>query len=132
MLKVINVVGARPNFMKVAPIVEAMKRREREFTPLVVHTGQHYDAAMSDAFFRDLGATRGPRLELIDAGSKALSSDGGDRITWISSDPSVARISRPTAARQCSPAQPRKSSLTTCRPGPGCFRSRGGRSPMRR
>ncbi len=54
MLKVINVVGARPNFMKVAPIVEAMKRREREFAPLVVHTGQHYDSAMSDAFFRDL------------------------------------------------------------------------------
>lgn len=54
MLKVISVVGARPNFMKVAPIVAAMKRREREFTPLVVHTGQHYDAAMSDAFFRDL------------------------------------------------------------------------------
>lgn len=40
--------------MKVAPIVAAMKRREREFTPLVVHTGQHYDAAMSDAFFSDL------------------------------------------------------------------------------
>ena len=54
MIKVINVVGARPNFMKVAPIVEAMKRREREFTPLVVHTGQHYDTSMSDAFFRDL------------------------------------------------------------------------------
>jgi UDP-N-acetylglucosamine 2-epimerase (non-hydrolysing) len=54
MLKVINVVGARPNFMKVAPIVAAMKRRKREFTPLVVHTGQHYDAAMSDTFFRDL------------------------------------------------------------------------------
>jgi len=54
MLKVINVVGARPNFMKVAPIVEAMRRREREFTPLVVHTGQHYDAAMSASFFRDL------------------------------------------------------------------------------
>src|SRR5882762_7869251 len=54
MLKVINVVGARPNFMKVAPIVAAMKRREQEFTPLIVHTGQHYDAAMSDSFFRDL------------------------------------------------------------------------------
>ena len=54
MIKVINVVGARPNFMKVAPIVEAMKRCEREFTPLVVHTGQHYDAGMSDAFFSDL------------------------------------------------------------------------------
>ncbi|MBA2646577.1 MAG: UDP-N-acetylglucosamine 2-epimerase (non-hydrolyzing) [Pyrinomonadaceae bacterium] len=56
MLKVINVVGARPNFMKVAPIVEAIKRRKHEFAaPLVVHTGQHYDAQMSDAFFRDLG-----------------------------------------------------------------------------
>src|SRR5918912_2037180 len=55
MLKVINVVGARPNFMKVAPIVEAMKRRSPEFSPQVVHTGQHYDAQMSDAFFRDLG-----------------------------------------------------------------------------
>ncbi|MDT5295419.1 MAG: hypothetical protein QOJ76_2299 [Acidobacteriota bacterium] len=54
MLKVINVVGARPNFMKVAPVVEAMGRRAREFAPLVVHTGQHYDARMSEAFFRDL------------------------------------------------------------------------------
>src|SRR3954471_11954651 len=55
MLKVINVVGARPNFMKVAPIVAAMKKRPETFLPLVVHTGQHYDAAMSDSFFRDLG-----------------------------------------------------------------------------
>src|SRR6476661_2013076 len=54
MLKVINVVGARPNFMKVAPIVAAMKKRPDTFLPLVVHTGQHYDAAMSDSFFRDL------------------------------------------------------------------------------
>lgn len=58
MLKIINVVGARPNFMKVAPIVAAMKRREQEFSPLVVHTGQHYDAAMSDAFFKDLDLPR--------------------------------------------------------------------------
>ena len=55
MLKVINVVGARPNFMKVAPIVEAMRRRPAEFAPVVLHTGQHYDERMSDAFFRDLG-----------------------------------------------------------------------------
>jgi UDP-N-acetylglucosamine 2-epimerase (non-hydrolysing) len=54
MLKVINVVGARPNFMKVAPIVAAMKQRPQQFQPLVVHTGQHYDAAMSDSFFLDL------------------------------------------------------------------------------
>ena len=55
MLKVIIVAGARPNFMKVAPIVAAMKRRHDEFQPLLVHTGQHYDEAMSEAFFRDLG-----------------------------------------------------------------------------
>jgi len=54
MLKVIIVAGARPNFMKVAPIVAAMKRRDTEFQPILVHTGQHYDEAMSDAFFRDL------------------------------------------------------------------------------
>ncbi|PWT82339.1 MAG: UDP-N-acetylglucosamine 2-epimerase (non-hydrolyzing) [Acidobacteria bacterium] len=54
MLKVINVVGARPNFMKVAPLVDAMKRLVDQFTPLVVHTGQHYDTLMSDLFFRDL------------------------------------------------------------------------------
>src|ERR1044071_9081287 len=54
MLKVINVVGARPNFMKVAPIVAAMKKRPDTFLPLIVHTGQHYDSAMSDSFFQDL------------------------------------------------------------------------------
>jgi UDP-N-acetylglucosamine 2-epimerase (non-hydrolysing) len=57
-IKVLSVVGARPNFMKVAPIVEALKRRSSQFTPLVVHTGQHYDASMSDAFFRDLELPR--------------------------------------------------------------------------
>jgi len=54
MLKVINVVGARPNFMKVAPIAAAMKRRSSEFQSFLVHTGQHYDPRMSDAFFSDL------------------------------------------------------------------------------
>jgi len=54
MLKVIIVAGARPNFMKVAPIAAAMKRRHEDFQPLLVHTGQHYDEAMSSAFFRDL------------------------------------------------------------------------------
>src|SRR5829696_5331259 len=55
MLKILNIVGARPNFMKIAPIVREMRRRSREFLPLIVHTGQHYDEAMSDSFFRDLG-----------------------------------------------------------------------------
>lgn len=55
MLKVLNIIGARPNFMKIAPIVREMRRRRDEFQPLIVHTGQHYDEAMSDSFFRDLG-----------------------------------------------------------------------------
>lgn len=71
MLKVINVVGARPNFMKVAPVVEAMGRRGTEFAPLVVHTGQHYDELMSDAFFRDLELPR-PDVHLsVGSGSHA-------------------------------------------------------------
>ena len=72
MLKVINVVGARPNFMKVAPIVAAMKLRPANFQPLVVHTGQHYDAAMSDAFFRDLDLPQ-PDIYLgVGSGSHAV------------------------------------------------------------
>src|SRR5258706_13998125 len=51
MLKIIIVAGARPNFMKVAPIVAAMKRRRDRFQTLLVHTGQHYNEEMSSAFF---------------------------------------------------------------------------------
>ena len=58
MLKIINVVGARPNFMKVAPIAAAMKKRPDEFLSLILHTGQHYDASMSDSFFADLDLPR--------------------------------------------------------------------------
>ena len=71
MKKIINVVGARPNFMKVTPLVDAMKRREREFTPLVVHTGQHYDAMMSDAFFQDLGLPEPDIFLSVGSGSHA-------------------------------------------------------------
>ena len=55
MLKVLNIVGARPNFMKVAPIIAALQRRPQLFSQTLVHTGQHYDEAMSASFFRDLG-----------------------------------------------------------------------------
>src|SRR5918992_1731829 len=71
MMKVINVVGARPNFMKVAPVVEAMGRRGREFAPLVVHTGQHYDESMSGAFFRDLELPRADYHLGVGSGSHA-------------------------------------------------------------
>lgn len=52
-MKVIHVVGARPNFMKLAPCFRALAS-DADVQQIVVHTGQHYDDAMSDAFFRDL------------------------------------------------------------------------------
>jgi UDP-N-acetylglucosamine 2-epimerase (non-hydrolysing) len=48
------VAGARPNFMKVAPVYRALSRRPR-FEALLVHTGQHYDRNLSDTFFEELG-----------------------------------------------------------------------------
>lgn len=53
MLKIINICGARPNFMKIAPLMRAY-RAHRNIQPLLVHTGQHYDQNMSDLFFRQL------------------------------------------------------------------------------
>lgn len=53
MATLLHVVGARPNFMKAAPVLAA--GRGRQARQLLVHTGQHYDRSMSDAFFEDLG-----------------------------------------------------------------------------
>ena len=50
--EVIVVVGARPNFMKAAPLLRALKKRDVRVK--LVHTGQHYDHNMSDIFFREL------------------------------------------------------------------------------
>lgn len=52
--KILNVVGARPNFMKVAPLHRALEQNYL-FQSEIVHTGQHYDEQMSDVFFRQLG-----------------------------------------------------------------------------
>ncbi len=54
MEKIISVVGARPNFMKVAPIHKAFKKHKNKITHLICHTGQHYDEKMSKVFFEDL------------------------------------------------------------------------------
>ena len=53
-MNVFHVVGARPNFMKVAPVLEALKARKNVIQTLI-HTGQHYDSNMSDVFFQQLG-----------------------------------------------------------------------------
>ena len=54
MIKIVNVVGTRPNFIKVAPLIEEMGRH-KEIKQILVHTGQHYDKSMSKTFFDNLG-----------------------------------------------------------------------------
>ncbi|MBC7789367.1 MAG: UDP-N-acetylglucosamine 2-epimerase (non-hydrolyzing) [Anaerolineae bacterium] len=61
-MKIVHVVGARPNFMKLAPVARALSKHAG-VTQLIVHTGQHYDEAMSESFFRDLEIAK-PDLNL--------------------------------------------------------------------
>jgi UDP-N-acetylglucosamine 2-epimerase (non-hydrolysing) len=67
--RIVHVVGARPNFIKAAPVLRALSSRGAE--QALVHTGQHYDAAMSDVFFAELGLPT-PDLNLgVGSGSQA-------------------------------------------------------------
>ena len=61
-LRVVNVVGARPNFVKIASVMKAYGAND-SIEPILVHTGQHYEQALSDVFFRDL-AIPAPDLNL--------------------------------------------------------------------
>jgi UDP-N-acetylglucosamine 2-epimerase (non-hydrolysing) len=66
------VVGARPNFMKMAPILRAFAAHSPAIPSLLVHTGQHYDASMSDRLFEDLRLPR-PDLNLeVGSGTHAV------------------------------------------------------------
>jgi len=53
-LRIMNIVGARPNLPKIAPLIRQM-RRQPEIEPILVHTGQHYDDQLSAIFFRQMG-----------------------------------------------------------------------------
>jgi len=69
-MHILHVVGARPNFIKTAPVVAALAARKVNQT--IVHTGQHYDASMSDIFFKELGLPE-PDINLeVGSGSHAL------------------------------------------------------------
>ena len=74
MIKLLSIAGARPNFMKIAPLIREIDRRP-SVVQRFVHTGQHYDASMSDVFLAELGIPKpsdnlgvgpGERLEQID------------------------------------------------------------------
>lgn len=69
-LRIINIVGARPNLPKIAPLMREMQRHP-EIEPILVHTGQHYDEALSDIFFRQMGIPT-PHVNLeVGSGSHA-------------------------------------------------------------
>lgn len=71
MKRILHVVGARPNFMKAAPIIREMAKYPNEFEQMLVHTGQHYDANMSQVFFDELELPK-PDINLdVGSGSHA-------------------------------------------------------------
>jgi UDP-N-acetylglucosamine 2-epimerase (non-hydrolysing) len=69
-MKILNVVGARPNLVKIGPIIREM-RRQGTVEPVLIHTGQHYDPVLSDRFFEDLDIPRPHRNLGVGSGSHA-------------------------------------------------------------
>lgn len=69
MPRIVCVAGARPNYMKIKPVMDALERRGAEV--VLVHTGQHYDPAMNDVFFADLGIRPPDRFLGVGSGSHA-------------------------------------------------------------
>lgn len=77
-MKVVTVLGARPQFIKAAPLSEALRKRHIE---KIVHTGQHYDYQMSDVFFEELGI---PKPEyFLGVGSKRHGAQTGEMLRGV-------------------------------------------------
>ncbi|HVH72067.1 MAG TPA: UDP-N-acetylglucosamine 2-epimerase (non-hydrolyzing) [Candidatus Dormibacteraeota bacterium] len=79
-VKILNVVGARPNLPKIAPLMHEMQRHE-EIEAILVHTGQHYDENLSDIFFRQMGIPS-PHVNL-DVGSGSHASQTAEILKRI-------------------------------------------------
>src|SRR5258708_34396113 len=77
-MKVLTVVGARPQFIKAAPVSRVLRQHHKEF---LLHTGQHYDDAMSDLFFRQLGLPDPDRN--LDVGSGPHGAQTGAMLSGI-------------------------------------------------
>jgi len=72
MMKVMHIVGARPNFMKIAPLHRELNRFPDKFAQVLVHTGQHYDERMSTVFFEELGMPEPDVYLGVGSGTHAL------------------------------------------------------------
>ena len=70
-MRILYVVGTRPNFVKTAPVVAAMRSRLPDGHHVIVHTGQHYDRAMSEVFFEELGVPAPDHMLEVGSGTHA-------------------------------------------------------------
>jgi UDP-N-acetylglucosamine 2-epimerase (non-hydrolysing) len=79
---IVHVVGARPNFVKAAPVINALKKEIKGVKQIVIHTGQHYDANLSDIFFNALKIPK-PDINLKVASSRMQGKQVADVIIGI-------------------------------------------------
>src|ERR671918_2945182 len=70
-MRLLYVVGTRPNFVKTAPVIAALRTRFPDWRHALVHTGQHYDRAMSEVFFEELGVPEPDHMLGVGSGTHA-------------------------------------------------------------
>ena len=70
-MRILYVVGTRPNFVKTAPVIGALRERDPEGRHAIVHTGQHYDRLMSEVFLEELGVPAPDHMLEVGSGSHA-------------------------------------------------------------
>jgi len=74
--KIVLVVGARPNFIKAAPLMKELQNNSDKFETVMIHTGQHYDRQLSDLFFGELGMPKPDIFLGVGSGSHAVQTAG--------------------------------------------------------
>ena len=70
-MRIVHVLGTRPNFVKMAPLIAALKARSPGFEQVIIHTGQHYDRMMSEIFFDELGVPEPDHMLEVGSGTHA-------------------------------------------------------------
>ncbi len=78
-MRLVHVLGTRPNFVKMAPVIAAARERFGAGSSIVVHTGQHYDRAMSEVFFEELGVPEPDHMLGIGSGQPRRADRAGAR-----------------------------------------------------